>query len=552
MAKRTKAYTLEPGRLWPNTPSGAKIEIDVIVGTGEHNTGKSLFGHQIAPGVHPEGHPFAGQPRTTVFDLEKSNCTFSGTGAERIDVPTELLGVYGDKPYGPLETLHWIMKKVESYKPGQRDVFMFDPGNELEDGITEYVRRYPDKFNMTPEQIRKAGGLFWGAMKAMWKQVLLKFSARCKCVYSTTHLRDVWAGNSPVAGKREPKGKDTLFELATLYLWFEREQVDNAVPSAIVLKQRLADTWIDQETGELQIVDLLPPRLPIATIPAIRGYIASPPDRSKLKEDEKYFEKGLTDDDRLRLQAQIAENQKQAEESRLTQLQRQAELRAMANRAASEAPQAPDRTAQVHADKADKAKADADAAKEAERRKKEDEELARMKEKAAEGLKKTAEETARLCKDNDMAGQKKDEPAAGQTQTISTTEASTEDAAGDKATKSQVNEAKANYTKLAAPDANRPGMVLTQERFAQMVTVWGASKVSELTREKAHQFNEFLVTLYMIRSVVVDMASIGGDKALATMLERVKVPDIFGLSADLAVKLLQKFEAEKAKRLGKN
>ena len=208
MAKRKHQYTLESGLLWPKAPSGYEMRIEIFGATGEHNTGKTLLGHQIAPGSHPSGHPFAGQPRTTIFDLEKSSSTFGGTGAERIDVPTEMLQAYGDKTYGPLETLFWVFKKIESYQPGQRDVFMFDPANDLEAGVCEYVRRNPDKFNLTPEQLRKAGGLFWGAVKDFWKQLLLKASARCQCVFFTTHLRDVWQGNQPVVGKREPKGKE--------------------------------------------------------------------------------------------------------------------------------------------------------------------------------------------------------------------------------------------------------------------------------------------------------------------------------------------------------
>lgn len=364
--RRKKAeYTIPPGRLWPNTPSGAELAIEVFGATGEYKSGKTLLGLSIAPGAHPDklpdgsDHPFAGKPRTLYLDFEKSGGTYGGTGCKRIDVPLEMQGIFTDektgmvRPYKPIDVFEWFDRLIGHLQPGQFDLIMADPITDIESGEVAYVRKHHREFGLTDNQIAK-GGFLWGAVKDFWKQTLLKLSTRCQTFYFTSHLRSVWDGNQPVRGKKEPKGKETLMELASLYLWLERKADDDgnvpAVPSGIVLKERLADT-VMTEDGHLEITQLMPPRLPEATVDAIREYIARPPG-DKLRDDEKVIEEEMGEEDKLRLQDSIAHAQADAEGSRLASLTRQAELRAMDAKARRDAPQPNDQTARIQAEKA--------------------------------------------------------------------------------------------------------------------------------------------------------------------------------------------------------
>lgn len=370
--RKTVTYELPSGRLWPNTPSGAELAIEVFGATGDYKAGKTLLGLSIAPGVHPEGHEFAGKPRTLYLDFEKSGGTYGGTGCKRIDIPDVMLKLYTNEQsgrietYGPLDIFEWFLQLVDHLLPRQFDVIMADPITDLEGGLVGYVRKYCKNFGMTEAQMSKAGGLLWGAVKDFQKQVLLKLSAKCQTFYFTSHLRSVWEGDRPVRGKKEPKGKETLMELAGLYLWLER-QADKegnvpAVPSAIVLKERLADTVINAD-GKLSIIQLMPPRLPKGTVGAIREYIARPPDYQKLRDDEKVVEEEMSEEDKLRLKESIAHADKEAQEGRLAVLTRQAELQALARRGKLAAPQPADQTAKRQAEKAasEKVKAERDA-----------------------------------------------------------------------------------------------------------------------------------------------------------------------------------------------
>lgn len=362
MARTKLSYELPPGRLWPNTPSGAPLSIEVFGATGDYASGKTLLGLSIAPGSHPEGHAFSGKARTLYLDFEKSGGTYGGTGCHRVDVPTKLLELKGNN-YKPIDVALWFVDLLtEKLKPGQFDIVIADPITDIEAGIVDWVKQHPETFGYTSEQFKKGGGLLWGAVKDYWKQLLLKLSTKCQCFYFTSHLRQVWDGNTPIRGKFEPKGKDTLMELASLYLWLERmpDKEGNvaATPAATVLKQRLSDTLMS-ETGELQVLPLMPPRIPVATVQTIRQYIANPPNYSKLKADERVVERELSEADKLQMQLAISENQKDIESNRVAILARQEELRRLSMQTATQVTVtkiASDQSAAIKQEKADREK----------------------------------------------------------------------------------------------------------------------------------------------------------------------------------------------------
>ena len=438
--------------LWPKTPSGADLAIEVFGATGDYKRGKTLLGLSIAPGVHPEGHAFAGKPRTLLLDFEKSGGTYGGTGCLRVDVPQKMLALKGGS-YSPYDVFAWFLDLIENkLHPGQFDVIAADPITDIESGMVEYVKRHCEKFGLTKNQVEKSGGLLWGTVKDYWKQVLLKLGTLCQCFYFTSHLRQVWQGNSPT-GRREPKGKETLMELASLYLWLERKPDKNGkvpdVPAAIVLKERLADTRIDPKTGLLEIVQLMPPRLPQATIAAIRKYIGSPPNYAKLKVGERVPEEEFTEQEKLRLELAKAEAEREAEEARLARVGRQAELQAMARQDAQAKPQTSDRVADRQAAKA---RADAEQA-----------EIDGLKARAEAGLAETKKLEEKLLAEAPPEHPSPDRPAAAPAVS-----------AGDKATPEQVAAVKSLVVELE----------VQREKLAAMLRRAGVARVSDLSSQQ--------------------------------------------------------------------
>ena len=304
--------------LWPNG-----VAIEVIGLTGDFASGKTIFGLSIAPG-----------PSTLVYDCEKSSGTYKSLGFDRVDVSDEMVKRHPNG-YKPVDLFLWWLDHIKSIKPGQYRVIMLDPVSEIESGIVEYVRQNPEKFGFTAKQFTLAAGLMWGAVKDFWKSILADLAARCETFVFTSHLRNVWKGNAPT-GKKAPKGKETLMELASLYLHMDRRADAKGnvpdVPGANVLKSRLADhRWID---GELVWVDLLPPRLPHATPKAIREYILNPPDYAKLKAGERLIEEKETEADIAAMRLAAAEAERDAEALRNERLNRAAQQAEQSGQAA--------------------------------------------------------------------------------------------------------------------------------------------------------------------------------------------------------------------------
>jgi hypothetical protein len=89
------------------------------------------------------------------------------------------------------------------------------------------------------------------------------------------------------------------------------------VPAGIVKKERLVRFGATGDDDR----PILPPRVPACTPDAIRKYIANPPDFAKLDAGERLPDTSMSDDEKLRMQAAISENERAAAEHRLSALE---------------------------------------------------------------------------------------------------------------------------------------------------------------------------------------------------------------------------------------
>jgi hypothetical protein len=308
-----------PAPLWPQP-------IEIIGVTGEFASGKTLFGITIAPG-----------PRTKVYDTEKSSGSYTAIKFDRVSIP-DVMSAAKPAGYKPIDTFTWWWNDVKATPPGKYDVIMIDTISEIEDGLTEWVQKNPTYFGHSSGQYAKMSGIMWGDVKTLWKTILSDLASRCQTFVFCTHMANVWAGDRPT-GKRKPKGKETLMELASLYLCMERKPDKDgkmpAKPAALQLKSRLVHTSFDPVTMEVKIVPALPPRLPVCTPQAIREYMNTPPDYENLKEEEKVNEDKLTQDERELMALQKAEAERDAERMRLDRVGQQREMMAEADKKAA-------------------------------------------------------------------------------------------------------------------------------------------------------------------------------------------------------------------------
>ena len=289
----------------PTQPLGMVCEVFGV--TGEKWTGKTFLTTALAPGDHPEGHPFAGMKRTLYLDFEKSGANYGGH-VERVDVSAELLKMY-PKGWTPTDVFVWFQNKIHSIPPGRYDAAIADPITDVENGLLDYVRANNKKFGISDGQLSKMSGLVHSAAQVLMKRLLVELASRAKIFAFTAHMKTEWKNNKPTA-TRIAKGSGVMYEVATLYLELGRdmptpENPKIQPPYAKVLKDRLAFTIIDDE-GDVIPLQVLPPRIPVCTPKGLRAYVKKPIGaRKELAPEELIVEPGITDDERQLIQLEI-------------------------------------------------------------------------------------------------------------------------------------------------------------------------------------------------------------------------------------------------------
>lgn len=283
--------------IWPG------VQIPVLGVTGKYSSGKSLFIASIDP------------KRSILFDFEKSLNSYTGFGFKHVDFSSDCLATFGSG-YTPLQAFKLFVDHIRGIDPGKYTVIGVDPISDIESGMVTWVKSRYNEFGFNSmEKFASTGGIFWETVKSEWKRLLAELTSKCQTFAFTTHLRNKWVNGRPT-NIEEPKGKSTLMELASLSLFLERD-ANQQVPSARVLKTRVAVTRFNEETQEPQLIGVLPPHLDKATPKRIREYILNPPDWDNLLETEKEHEKVLSDAERLQIEQEIALSKLAAQEAEL-------------------------------------------------------------------------------------------------------------------------------------------------------------------------------------------------------------------------------------------
>ncbi|MCY2963520.1 MAG: AAA family ATPase [Planctomycetota bacterium] len=291
-----------PPRLWP-----AGFEIPILAVTGEPAAGKTLFGLQVAGA------------RTKVLDFELGSATYEKSmGFDRTDVPAELAKLFQNGNFQPIHAFLWFRKFCESIAPGQYDALVIDDISQIEDGCTEWVRKNPGYFGKTQNQFATSEPQVWGCMKVLYKQILCALAPKVQTVCLISHMRDEFKGGKPT-GRREPKGKDTILELATLYLELRRfpdqKGIVPAKPIARIIKSRLTHAVMNPTTGDFDLSPVLTPVVEDCTPAKIRHLMLNPVNYEKLKPSERVQTEFMSEDEKLRAQQQIAADTARGQEA---------------------------------------------------------------------------------------------------------------------------------------------------------------------------------------------------------------------------------------------
>ena len=297
-----------------------EIPLRIIGVTGPIGSGKTLFGLSIHPEAKLKEHAGrTGPAKTLVFDDEYSSATYENVRH------FERIGMDEDERFAgktPEETWEAITEFFDSLGPGRYDVVFIDTIERLEFALETWLEKNP-QYGHTNNQYARAKGIYFGDLKKYLKQWISQHvMPKVEVLAWAAHERAVWANDKPVRGQTQPYGKRTWTELAQVYLKLERKIVAGKtkvpeIPVATHIKSaRLSRV---DEKGDLH--PILPPGIEDCTPDKIRQYIAAPADWGKLKKAEQApKEEPLTDDEKLLISAEKAENERVAGETALSVL----------------------------------------------------------------------------------------------------------------------------------------------------------------------------------------------------------------------------------------
>ncbi len=302
-------------------------KIPIVVLAGEPDSGKTMWGLTVDDSCLD----FSKSPTTILWDTELSSDPYVGAlNFQRVNLPEIAIKDAGEN-YRNIDLYYAWLKSMKSIESGQYSVGIIDTATEIEDGLTQYMKANPGNFGYTSAQFTKAGGLFWGALKSEWKRLLLYTASKLQTLVISVHMKAEWKGKV-TTGRRIPKGKEVLMDVASLYMTLTRRmrpgvKIQSPRPSGITCwpagKSRL--NRINPDTGQPQ--QLLPPFITDASPDGIRAYLKNPPNFSNLKPSERALpDIELTADDKLSLQAGIAADELSKAESDLERIKLEKEV----------------------------------------------------------------------------------------------------------------------------------------------------------------------------------------------------------------------------------
>jgi len=294
--------------------NGQPLRIPMIGLVGGKGSGKTFAGSSLCP------------EETTEIAVEDSGETYNFPFAKSYSMFKEVQTSNANGIPSQLDCYMWFMDLLP--KIDTRILFI-DPITDLQAGGYQYIVRNCTQFGLTAEQCKSSSGLVWGALKAHLKLLLGRVSRNLETIIYTSHTGLVWKNGKPAPGKVKAKGVDTFYELASLVVFLKRD-VDPATgkqPDAPVghITPPMGKARLSRITklpdGSYGGQPLLPPRIDRFTWEEFRKSVNSPPNYAKLTAKQKAEVEVLTDDEKLELQAEIAENNAEAERLKMQRIE---------------------------------------------------------------------------------------------------------------------------------------------------------------------------------------------------------------------------------------
>lgn len=251
----------------------------VIVAAGFYGSGKTCF---VCGIDHPDN--------LLMLDFEgKGSGIANQLGIlNYFPVVQEVATVKGDK-YKPVDTFDRVMQILASIPNGRFTVLILDGLTILQQAALEQVKKAPVSYGVDPQKAVSGsmGGAWPGVSTVMTQIFNIARSKGIEVVGVTTEVKAKWGSQGPLLGKFEIKGVDVLHKMSVLtVLMVPGDPKNQGAPAGLVMKEQLAKVEWSKEQGRMVVTKRLPPRLPIATMAEVYGYLSKPANFSALRAEE--------------------------------------------------------------------------------------------------------------------------------------------------------------------------------------------------------------------------------------------------------------------------
>ncbi len=267
----------------------------IIQITGGHDSGKTNMALQA--GATPE--------KTLFCDGDTKSKFLDGVVGRYVDL------VEGVDIKESWQLYLMIQEMVDSIKPGDFDVVIFDPWTAVGKACRAYVEKYPKKFK---NKYRGTSAMISGQHSRFGRElehkILSTLRNKIPLIILTTHLTDDWSLNEKT-GAQVPDNTKMLNLICNMRVWL-RNNPSSPVPISLYFK-RICEIAYSSESKRFETTNILPRKItPLDTDTsvwdAIKRFMNEPFGNREPSEDEipdeyelSILDGTLTEDQRLAL-----------------------------------------------------------------------------------------------------------------------------------------------------------------------------------------------------------------------------------------------------------
>lgn len=183
--------------------------------------------------------------------------------------------------FRPIQIFNATRTILEAMPSNRFTTLILDNAGWLQEGCLAEVKRSPVTYGIDPERALKGNyGGAWPGVNYILKSLFSIAQAKgVRVIVSTFQPRTAWNNGVPMLNK---------FKITDLSVWHELSVLSLVLvpglpkfmpaPSALVMKEQLAQMEWDEETLELKVRRRLPTKLPKASFASIYNYLRNPAD----------------------------------------------------------------------------------------------------------------------------------------------------------------------------------------------------------------------------------------------------------------------------------